>query len=131
MLEFRMQIKLTNYSALLLGRLHFKEIPVGHDTSHLYVCFPESLKRCLPLPNIYLTFRQWTELHSQPRDWIIQVLSENKKQPKSRQWKKGCNTHVAQMHAAKNHRLIYYQKLREHIAKSIPMSKSVQSFSFQ
>lgn len=57
-LEFRMQVKISNYSAPLPGKRNFKEFPVVHDTSHLYFCFPEILKRCLPLPNISLTFGQ-------------------------------------------------------------------------
>lgn len=102
-LEFRMQVKISNYSAPLPGKRNFKEFPVVHDTSHLYFCFPEILKRCLPLPNISLTFGQWTELHSQPRDWIIPVLSEYKEQPKAAA-ADGHNAPAAQTHAAENHR---------------------------
>jgi len=109
----------------------YREIPVVHHTSRLYICLPGSLKRCLPLPNIYLTFRQWTGLHSQPRDWGIQVLSENKKQPKSRQRKEGCNTHVAQMHAAKNHRLMSYQTKGTHSKEHPHEQISAVFFFFQ
>lgn len=33
---------------------------------------------------------------------------------KSRQWQKGCNTHVARMHAAKNHRLVKHETQGTH-----------------
>lgn len=33
---------------------------------------------------------------------------------KSRQWQKGCNTHVARMHAAKNHRLVKHETKGTH-----------------